>query len=245
MSSHYIFALNHQAVAGYHGAEPLEVLVGKVIADFSRDVPDGWCPKDYALPCGSVLLKRLALFDYDNHTVAIDVDGFSFQPVPWERFQGCTRETFVERLSGGSLETPPDAGKIIEEHLAAFRKDPVAAAIAQALKPPREPSKISESLASIYTMREEVVAHLQDTRSQNNDALRTRAGAAVLDAARNANAKMIQVDGISHTPTIRKSIIVRDGPPSVCIWVFNGLHLVEGFDERHWKRLETLNAICE
>ena len=243
MSYHYLFALNHQAIADYSGPEPLDTLIGKIIADFSSDVPEAWCPKDYALPGESVLLKRLALYEYDIHTVAIEVNGFSFERVLWERFQGCNRETFAGLLSGGSLAAPPDAGKIIEERLAAFRKDPVAAAIAQALQPPTVLSKISDSVASIYTIREEVVALLQDTRSQNNEPLRTQTGAAVLDAAANANAKMIPVEGINRTPAIRKAIIVHTDMPSVCVWVFNGLHLVEDFDERCWGRLETLKHV--
>lgn len=215
MSYYYLFALNHLAIADHKSHHPLDSILGEALAAFSEDSSYGWCPRDVTLD-GDVLLKRLALLDYDATTVAIEVDGFSFTPVGGKQFQSCDRNEFEDRLAGGALTAPADLNKLFQEGAA----------------------EGSDVIATVYVVREEVISSLQDARAKKSTDLLVQTGAALLALVSNINAPTINVAGINRTPAIRKAIIVRPGPPSVCVWVFNGLHVVENFDERHWRTLE-------
>lgn len=237
MSYYYLFALNHLAIADHKSHHPLDSILGEALAAFSEDSSYGWCPRDVTLD-GDVLLKRLALLDYDATTVAIEVDGFSFTPVGGKQFQSCDRNEFEDRLAGGALTAPADLNKLFQEKIDSFNSDPVAYSLSRTTHPQEGAAEGSDVIATVYVVREEVISSLQDARAKKSTDLLVQTGAALLALVSNINAPTINVAGINRTPAIRKAIIVRPGPPSVCVWVFNGLHVVENFDERHWRTLE-------
>jgi hypothetical protein len=114
MSYHYLFAFNNEALEDLlkkasHSSNILSEFignfVGKTIASFHLS-SDGWCPKDYYFQDQFCLIKKLALFDYDDHTVPIEADGFCFYIPSKSKFAHMNREKFLEMFSASGSALP-------------------------------------------------------------------------------------------------------------------------------------------
>lgn len=228
MSYHYLFAINHPVLTQFADNPKLPEALGRAVASFRTPAGLAWEPEP--IPATDApLLNRLALFEYDAHTAAFRAEGFQFDIIPWKTFSEMDRDAVRQYGQSPSDSTPPDPHQIIQS----VQADPIRAAIEAELKSREAVSSSNDVTTSIYTVSEEVVDQMRD-----QPGIASAFGKALLKAALSPVAGIVQVAGINRNPAFRKQIIVRANAPVVCFWVFNGLQVVEKFDERHWRTLE-------
>ncbi len=231
MSYHYLFAINHPVLAQFADNPELPEALGRAVASFRSPAGLAWEPEP--IPATDVpLLNRLALFEYDAHTAAFRAEGFQFDLLPWKTFCEMDRDA-VRQYAQSPSDTPPDPQRILKSATQAVQTDPIRQAIGAELKSREAPSSSNDVTASIYTVREEVADLIR-----RQPGIASAFGKALLEAALSPVAGFVQVAGINYNPAFRKRLIVRANAPVLCFWVFNGLQVVEDFDERHWRTLE-------
>jgi hypothetical protein len=260
MSYHHLFALNNKALSKLYDKIPDEPLgdspetakratelglsalntkrnaialfTGNTIASFKGSMPF-WNPTDFFLS-EAPLLKHLGFLEYDINTVAIRAEGFEFRVLKKSELSHLDRAGLSSAFSHAN-DRIPRAQELIDAKIRDVMDDPLKVINAKIHNSdPHMLPDLSDVVATVFTASERVVEELRSADSQ----LRLAFGKAVLDAAQNRYATTVNVSGISSYPAFWRRFAIRENIPTTMFWVFNGLHAISGFDERHWRRLE-------